>query len=333
MRKFIWGLIVIFFTSCVSNTQNKIITVDGEIDSSEMGITLEHEHVLVDFIGADSITPGRYDSEDAFQKILPYLMEVKAHGVKTLVECTPNYLGRDVKLLQKLSSESGINILTNTGFYGAQNNKFIPKHVLEMPAEDIAQFWIAEYEQGIEGTGIKPGFIKMAVDRKPLSEFHATLAKAAAIAHKATGLTIMSHTGPALGAFQQLEILKGEGVSPEAFIWTHASNEEDWSKLVEAAKMGCWVSLDKYGWSEEALKGETLAYLKEQGVLNKILISHDAGWVDPVKPDREYKGYTLIFEKLIPNLKSKGFTDGDIEMLLVSNPANAFTVKTRLLIN
>lgn len=119
------------------------------------------------------------------------MRKLKEYGVVSFVECTPNFLGRDVILLKRLADSTGINILTNTGFYGAQNNKSIPEHVLDMPAEAIAKFYIAEFEQGIEGTGIRPGFIKTAVDRKPLSEFHAKLIKAAVIAHKATGLTIM----------------------------------------------------------------------------------------------------------------------------------------------
>ncbi len=331
MNKLIFLPFFIFIFSCQSTIENKIVTVNGEIDASEMGITLEHEHVLVNFIGADSVHLKPHSPEEAFQKILPHLLEIKKHGVKTFVECTPNYLGRDVSLLKKLSDETGINILTNTGFYGAFNNKFIPEHVLKMPAEDIARFWIAEWEQGIEGTGIKPGFIKIAVNRKPLSEFHATLARAAALTHKETGLTIMSHTGPATGAFQQLEILKEEGVSPEAFIWTHASNEKDWAKLVKAAKMGCWISLDKYGWDKKELEGESLVFLKNENVLDKILISHDAGWYDPNKPEKKYKPYTNIFQTLIPNLKAKGFSEEDIEQLLVKNPAKAFTVKKRLL--
>ncbi len=330
MYKLIFLPFFILLISCQSQFQNKIITVTGEIEAEELGITLEHEHVLVDFIGAEEVSSDRYHKDSAFHQILPYLNEIKKYGVKSFVECTPSYLGRDVKLLKRLSEKTGLNILINTGFYGAFNNKFIPSHVLKMQANDIARFWIAEFEQGIEGTGIKPGFIKIAVDRKPLSEFHATLARAAAITHKATGLTIMSHTGPAIGAFQQLEILKEEGVSPEAFIWTHANNEKDWSKLVEAAQMGCWVSLDNYGWDKEALKGKVLLYLKEQNVLNKILISHDAGWFDPSKPDQEFKAYTPIFKTLIPNLKEKGFTDKDIEQLLIENPAKAFTVKKRL---
>ena len=325
--------LLLFTTSCTFFSSEKIITVNGEIPATKLGITLEHEHVLVDLNRAADNHPEVYGLEDAVNHILPHLEELKAYGVKTFVECTPIYVGRDVRLLKRLSEKTGLQILTNTGFYGAQNNRFMPEYVLKMTPTMISTFWIAEFEQGIEGTGIKPGFIKIAVDRKPLSDFHSILVRAAALTHKATGLTIMSHTCPSVGAFQQLEILKEEGVSPEAFIWTHASDEKEWSQLVRAAKMGAWVSLDKYGWSEEWIDDypKILKIMKENKVLNKVLISQDSGWFDPGQPGQPFKSYTSIFEELVPNLQKQGFTDDDIELLLVKNPANAFTVKKRLI--
>ncbi len=324
--------ILLILTGCAIQPKEKIITVTGTISPSEMGMTLEHEHILVDSTRGENNEPEAYTQEEAIEKVVPFLKEIQQRGIKTFVECTPIYLGRDVRLLERISRETGLQILTNTGFYGAQNNRFIPNHVLLMEPEAIAQFWIAEFNQGIEGTGIKPGFIKIAVDRKPLSEFHATLARAAAITHKATGLTIMAHTGPSVGAFQELEILKEEGVAPEAFIWTHASDEKDWPKIVTIAKMGAWISLDKYGWNEKYATEypALIKLLKEEGLLNRLLISHDAGWFDPGQPEQPFRPYTLIFDELIPNLKKQGLTDEDINQILVKNPAKAFTVKKRL---
>ncbi len=322
--------LLLLTVSCMP--QGKIITVTGEIEPGEMGKTLEHEHILTDITRQEDNEPEAYDEEDVLKRVIPELEKLKTHGVRTLVECTPAYIGRDVRLLKRLSDETGIRILTNTGFYGAQNNRFIPSQVLLMTAEELARIWIAEYEQGIEGTGIRPGFIKIGVDRKPLSEFHATLVRAAALTHKATGLTIMAHSGPAVAAIQELEILKEEGVSPHAFIWTHASDEKDPSILIQVAKNGAWISFDKYGWDEKLVESypRLLKIMKDEGVLNKILISHDAGWYDPGQTEKDFKPYTAIFEELVPNLRKMGFTDDDIDQLLVKNPAKAFTVKKRL---
>jgi phosphotriesterase-related protein len=335
MRIRVLSLVTLLATSCTPEPEGRIITVTGDIQPGEMGVTLEHEHILTDIYRKEDNLPESFSADEALSRIIPQLERAKAHGVKTLAECTPAFVGRNVKLLRELSLRTGLQILTNTGYYGAQNNRFIPAEVLLKPAEELAAEWIAEFQNGIEGTGIKPGFIKIGVDRKALSEFHATLARAAALTHKATGLTIMAHSGPAIAAFQELDILKEEGVSPEAFIWTHATDEKDSTRLVEAARMGAWISADKYGWDEKLITRypRLLKMMKEEGLLNKILISHDAGWVDPGQPNLPFKPYTPVFEKLIPDLKTLGFTDSDIEQLLVKNPAEAFAVKKRLLRN
>ena len=74
------------------------MTVKGLINASAIGNTLVHEHILVDFIGANNYNPTRWNDDEVIRKVLPYLTEVKKAGCDTLVDCTPNYLGRDVLL-------------------------------------------------------------------------------------------------------------------------------------------------------------------------------------------------------------------------------------------
>lgn len=327
-----WILLLLSLSACQPVT-TEIITVGGSISPEQLGICLAHEHLLCDFQRDSTLQPDAYTREEAIEKILPELEKLKAFGVKSLVECTPAYLGRDVLLLKELSERSGIRILTNTGFYGAQNNRFITQEILLLTADSIARIWIREFEQGIDGTGIRPGLIKIAVNRKPLSEFHARLARAAALTHKATGLTIVSHSGPAVAALAQLDILKEEGVAPEAFVWTHASDEENINLLLKAAREGCWISLDKYGWDTKWESGypDLLERLKKEGLLDKVLVSQDAGFFDPGNPAQDFKAYTPVFEQLVPALKARGFTDADIHQLFTLNPAKAFTISKRLL--
>jgi phosphotriesterase-related protein len=313
-----------------NSKDNFTYSVNGKINVAELGTALIHEHVLVDFIGADKISSDRWKHQEVIKKVLPYLLEIKAKGIQTIVECTPAFIGRDVLLLQKLSRQSGLNILTNTGYYGASDNKYLPKWAFTETAEQLSARWIKEFENGIDGTNIKPGFIKTGVNGGPLSELHQKLIKAAALTHLKTGLTICSHTGPALPAPEEIEILKKAGVSPSAFVWVHAngSNEE----FTELAKTGCWISLD--GISEGSLEknADLIVFLKSQGYLNQVLISHDAGWYRPGEPDGgEFRGYTTISDKLLPLLRQKGITDADIRQLMVANPANVFAIRVRSL--
>ncbi|MEB2784796.1 phosphotriesterase family protein [Algoriphagus persicinus] len=322
------GLISLAFSfSCSRPESNSslINTVTGSISVDSMGITLIHEHMLVDFIGADSVSPERYNREEVIAKVLPYLLEVKKYGVKTIFDCTPSYLAKDPMLLKKLSEQSGIQIITNTGFYGAVDNKYLPDFAFNETAEELADRWIEEFEYGIGDTEIKPGFIKISVnEEKPLREIDAKLVIAAGITHQKTGLQIASHTGTWATASQEVVILQEMGIEPSAFVWVHAQAEQDFQNYLSAAKMGVWISLDGIGWSlDEYL--DRLFFAKENGFLDQVLISHDAGWYDPAKPNGgEFQPFTNIFEKLMPALNVKGFTASDWEILLVENPKQAF---------
>ena len=303
------------------------MTVNGPVSSKEMGVSLIHEHILVDFIGADSITFMRWDKSKVADRSLPFLKQIKDLGCQTFIECTPAYLGRDPLLLKSLSDSSGLNILTNTGYYGAVNNKYIPQHAFYETADQLAARWILECENGIDGTGVKPGFIKIGVENGNLTDLHKKLVVAAARTHLKTGLTIASHTGPAIPAFEQLDILKIEGVAPEAFIWVHAQSEKDLSNHVKASKMGAWIGLD--GLNENNLTDyvRMIKNLRENNLLNKILLSHDAGWYHPGEENGgEYRGYTTLFKKLIPLLRKENFSEKEINQLLVFNPSEAFKI-------
>ena len=307
-------------------------TVNGKIAAGDMGMALIHEHFLVDFIGADKIKNNRWNRDEVVKKVLPYLNEAKQHGVKTIFDCTPAFLGRDVILQKKFAVESGLHIITNTGYYGAVQNKYLPQYAFTETAEAIAERWIDEFENGINDTAVKPGFIKIGVDAPHLSMLHQKLVKAAAITHLQTGLTICSHTGPAVTAFEEIEILHKMRVHPSAFVWTHAQNEEDNSLHVKAAQAGTWVSLDGIGWGDFDKYATSINNLRSAGLLNKVLISHDAGWYKPGEKDGgSFTGYTNIFTELLPRLKTKGFTKKDITQLLVKNPAEAFAIRVRKL--
>ena len=245
-----------------------IMTVNGLVEADTLGQTLIHEHILVDFIGASDYDPSRWDDDEVIKKVLPYLAGIRKLGCRTLVDCTPNYLGRDVLLLRKLSEISGIHIVTNTGYYGGSDPKYLPEHAFSETAEQLAYRWIAEWENGIDGTAIKPGFMKISVNAEHLSPISQKLIRAAAIAHLKTGLTIFSHTGPAVPALEEIEILKNEGVAPEAFVWVHAQNEKDWNQrdIRTAARAGAWISLD--GLNDGAIQEytEMITFLKKRTV-------------------------------------------------------------------
>jgi len=326
------GCFAILLFGCRSSTTKRPLLIQDVSGTHELipnQIWLSHEHILVDFIGADSIQPTSWDHDTIIKETEPYLSALSAYKVAYFVDATPNYLGRDVLLLEKLAKKTGIKIITNTGLYGARNNKYIPEYAKESSAESLAAEWNSEFAEGIDGTSIKPGFIKIGIDTNDtLSVMHQKLVRAAALTHLKTGLTIASHTGEAAGLWPQLAILKEMGVSPQAFIWVHAQNESLKENYLKAAKMGCWISLDGLGWELEN-HIEKIMFAKVNGFLDQVLISHDAGWYDPQKEEQSIQPYTPIFKKLYPELEARGLTDEEFHVLISVNPSKAYALEIR----
>ena len=263
---------------------------------------------------------------------MPHLKALRAAGCRTLVECTPAFLGRDPNLLKRLAGASGLHVVTNTGFYGAANDKYVPAIARQETAEQLAVRWTREFQEGIDGTGIRPGIIKIGVDSGPLSEIDAKLVRAAAKTHLQTGLIIASHTGNGVAALEELEILKEEGVHPGAFIWVHAQTEGDGQFHRKAAQQGAWVEFDGISESSTDKHLQLVKGMIEQGFSDRLLISQDAGWYHVGEPKGgTFRPYTLVFENFIPLLRRSGVTPEHIRSLLIDNPRQALTLKIRKL--
>ncbi len=306
--------------------EGRILTVAGPVAPEALGLTLPHEHVLVDFGGAKLAATPRYDREQAYAAILPHLIEARRAGIRSFFECTPAYLGRDPALLVRLAEASGLRIVTNTGYYGARDDASLPEHAFAEDADALARRWTREFTHGIGETGIRPGFIKIGVDAGPLSAIDRKLVAAAARTHLATGLTIAAHTGPAAAAFEQLDVLRAEGVHPSAWIWVHAQAEQDAERHLEAGRRGAWVSFDGLAWEAAERYAERLERMRAADLLGRTLISHDAGWHRVGEAEQSYKPYTALTGGLLPLLRARGWTEGELRRLTVENPARAYTL-------
>jgi phosphotriesterase-related protein len=283
---------------------------------------------MVDFVGAEAIRPGRYDSDKVFLKALPYLHQVKSAGCNTLVDCTPAYIGRDAGLLRRLSQASGLQIVTNTGLYGAVHGKYVPRFAYAETAEQLAKRWVKEFEDGIPPSGIRPGIIKIGVNSGPLSEIDIKLVRAAAIAHRQTGLTIASHTGDGIAAMAQISTLKSQRVVPESFIWVHAQNEPDNRLHLHAAEEGAWVEFDGISSATAQKHADLVLVMKNAGSLSRVLLSQDSGWYHVGEPGGgDFHPYDFLFTEFLPLLGQSGVSKKEIETLMVRNPRAVLTLR------
>jgi phosphotriesterase-related protein len=285
------------------------------------GKTLIHEHVLVDFAGADVASPDRYELDAVVRAALPKLRAVREQGFDSFVECTPAYLGRDPRLLRRLARESGLRFFTNTGWYGANNDKHLPKLAWSLTAEEIGARWIREARDGIDSTGVRPAFQKIGVDPGPLSDIDRKLIAAGCVCWKATGLRMHVHTGK--GAAEDiLGEMKGRGVPASAYVWVHAQNETDRAVHIRAAKAGAFVEFDGINARSAAAHARAVTDLIEAGLIAQVLISQDSGWYRVGEPGGgQFNGYTYLWDSFVPELRRRGVTDAQIRTLLVDNPA------------
>jgi phosphotriesterase-related protein len=321
-RAFLAALVALAVRARGRAATAEVWTATGPVSVDDLGLTLTHEHVLVDFVGADKVARHRYDADEAFRAALPHLQALKQRGCRTLVECTPAFLGRDPVLLRRLSEKSGLHILTNTGYYGAAADKFVPPHAYEETAERLAARWTSEWRDGIEGTGVRPAFMKIGVDPGPLSPIDHKLVRAGALCHRQTGLRLHVHTGDGVAAQAIVELLRAERVPPDAYVWVHAQSEKDRAVHRRLAGQGVWVSLD--GVSESSLDAHVAAVLDlaRAGHLGRVLVSQDAGWYHVGEAGGgRFRPYTFLFDTFVPALGKAGLAEADTRALLVDNPA------------
>jgi len=301
-----------------------IITVTGPVSTEKMGFTLPHEHIMVDFIGAKQSGKHRYNRQDVIQCMLPFLQEICDLGVRTLIDCSPNYLGRDAEVLRELAKTSGLNIVTNTGLY---KDEYLPDYVHDQTAEQLAEQWIREAAEGIDGSSIKPGFIKTAVNPQPLNDMGKKLITAAALTSNATNLTIATHTCSRVAAMDIVKVLEQNHTPLNKWIFVHAHLEEDPEALVRLARLGVWIELDGLAFNADDNHSKKLHYLLDKGLEQKIMLSHDGGWYNIGEENGgKITPYTHLCKKFLPRLRREGVPDSILQMITVSNPARAFAV-------
>lgn len=275
---------------------------------------LVHEHVLVNFKRA------AYDANAVFAKVKPKLDAVARLGCKRFQDCTPNFIGRDSKLLARLQDATGIEIWTNTGLYAARNHEYLPEYAHTESAGQLAKRWIAELRNGVDG--MKPRFLKTGVNRGPLDPIDKKIVRAAALCAKETGLTVASHTGNGIAALEQIAIVNEVKLAPSKFVWVHADGEKDHSFHQKAAAAGAWVEFDHIGPTQQALDWhlECVRFMEKSKLLHRTLISQDAGYYKPGEPDGgAFKDYDHIYTRFVPLL-----TAAQRKTLLQENPYAAF---------
>ena len=313
-----------------------IETVLGPVDADKLGFTLPHEHVMETSGGIPHTYPDLVDTGDVVRRGGAALKRVRELGVETIVDLTTFDIGRDVKLLQRVSRESGVNIACSTGTW-----LDIPRTFLTTGAERVARLFVREIEEGIEGTGIKSAVIKASTDSEGLTPGSELSLRSAAMASVATGAPISTHTwAPGKTGAMQVDIFEREGVDLGRVCIGHCDDTDDVPFLISLLQRGVWLGLDHmsaYGHREGTPNAqtriETVWKLIEAGYERRILLSHDS-WISvgvftteqmADKQSGNPDGYSFISLRVLPKLRELGATDEQIETITVDNPRRFLT--------
>ena len=310
-----------------------INSVLGPLDTANMGFTLSHEHVIVTSAGIQQMYPEFIDRAATIERAVRDFKEAHNEGLRTIIDVTTIDLGRDIRMLEQVSRESGINIICCTGVW-----RDIPRVFWTASPDDIAPLFIREIEQGIEGTGIKAGIIKVANDVGGVTEEGEIILRAAARAQKATGVPISTHTwAPERVGEQQVRIFEEEGVDLNKVYVGHSNDTTDTGYLIGLLEKGVWIGLDRYPGMRPELpnweaRTETAYKLIEAGFVDRIMLGHD--WsVSLMIANREMReardagnpdGYLFITRNVLPKLRELGASSEDIQKIMVDNPRRFF---------
>lgn len=311
-----------------------INSVLGPMDTSDLGFTLSHEHVIVTSAGIQYVYPEFIDRAGSITRGVADLTEAYGEGLHTIVDVTTIDLGRDIRLLEQVSRESGVNIICATGVW-----RDIPRVFWSATPDMVAPLFIREIEEGIEGTGIKAGIIKVANDVGGVTDEGEIILRAAARAQKATGAPISTHTwAPERVGEQQVWIFEDEGLDLNRVYVGHSNDTTDTEYLIGLLEKGVWIGLDRYpGRQTEHTpdwvgRTETAKKLIDAGFGDRIMLGHD--WsvtlsiasreIQAQRKQYNPDGYLFITRRVIPRLRELGATEANIEDIFVNNPRRFF---------
>ena len=317
-----------------------INTVTGVITSDRLGRVLAHEHVLVGWGGweSDTIRPGPARA-DVLAVAAERIAEMRDHGVGTMIDPCPNDLGRDVELMAEIAARNGFQIVCATGLYkedqgGAPYWKF--RASFGGGAESIAELYVRELTDGVGDTGIKAGIIKVATGHGEISGYERTLLEAAAIASKATGAPITTHTESGTCGDEQQAFLVSCGVPAHRIIVGHSCGSADFDYHMRIVRGGSYLGFDRFGLGmlqPDDVRVASMLALLRAGAGARLVVSHDSVWCWRGEPIPDVGPFADVlatwtpshfFERIVPKLEAGGATREQIEHMLVQNPRRFF---------
>jgi phosphotriesterase-related protein len=316
----------------------EVQTVQGPVDADELGLTLVHEHVRFRDEAVAEQWPGRYDEQLELDAALLAVNAASDRGVRTIVDPTAMFGGRDVRFMKRIADETGVRIVACTGIYSYD---YLPHYFENRDIDVIADHFVEDIEIGVQGTEIRAAFLKCAADAAGVTENVEKIHRAIARASVQTGAPIMAHSMPAVATGpRQVEIFEQEGVDMAKVQIAHCGDTDHVSYIEALIDRGVYVGLDRYGlemYLPIEARNATAAALLQAGHAERLMISQDfCATIDwfPAEAAEVFENsgairnwsMTLVFDEVVPALREQGaMDDAAFQTVFVENPKRWLT--------
>lgn len=357
-----------------------IMTVCGPIPPEDLGFASMHEHILLDarsmrnralsILGENPDAPvaegdrvsienlgyHRHDISLTWDNLIiddealmtGEIADFKTSGGSAIAEMSPTGLRNNVSGLRRISEETGVHIITPTGLYAEYT---WPERFGAMSIEDYTSFMLKECDEGIDGTGIKPGHIKFAVEDNEVTPQEEKMLRAAVRVSRETGMSGTFHSGILFredGVRRIIKILFDEGIAPDRALLCHMqmflqpmemetivldpeSCRPNLDLLKEILDQGLNICIDCFGhtWDLEALglipcsdlhRLAGIVALVKAGYAAQIVVGTDL--FTKIHTRRcGGESYSRLTSFVKPALGKFGVSDKDVRLITEKNPA------------
>jgi len=300
----------------------RVRTVLRDIDSAALGRTYCHEHLLT--------RPGPRFTADGPDMVLDdedrsalELRALKEAGGTALVEVSTPEFGRDAAGLRRLSERTGVHVVCCTGHVSEE----YWRDVLDIDRRsetELEEEFTSEVIDGIGGTGVRAGVIKVGTSLDEVTEAEARVLRAAARTQRKTRAPITTHTTAGTAAMDQIRTLEQAGADAARVCVGHLDRRLVWRDHLSVARAGVYlgydcISKEKYG--PDRRRAEFIRRLLDAGFGDRILLSSDMARRSYLGAWGGGPGYAYIMTSFVPALLANGVPASAVEDLLVANPA------------
>lgn len=298
-----------------------IETVQGPLPPGKLGVTLYHEHLAMNPGPQEKYRMSIFDNPDEISR---ELSDFKKYGGGTFVDMSPLNFGRNVLACKYISEKTGVNVICCTGFH---NEKFIPEWVHSKSDRDIESIVRAEIEDGIDGSGIRAGVIKLGSSSDFIHPVEQRLFGIISSVHKLTGIPISTHCDKGLQALEQCKLFIKHGVKPDRVLLGHVDIPNDADHLKKICDLGFNVGIDHIGRdleNHDQIKLAMIGELVEEGYINQIFIAGDMGKKNYLKIYGGAPGFGYIVSEFKQLFLNHGMDSNQFDQIMVENPKRFF---------